>query len=506
MRSKRFLYNNISAILGQIITIVCGLILPKAMMKGFGSEIYGATTSIADFLGYIALIEGGIGGVARAALYKPLAEKNFHEINKIVASIQQFFRKIAIIFIGYTLVIACSYSYIAKDYPFDWGFTFWLVIIISFSSLAEYYFGITYSVLLQADQKRYITQSLQSITIILNTILACILIYFECNILTVKLSYCVIHGIRIIILNKYIKNNYYLKKMPAQNGYLSQKWDGMGQHIAFFLHSKTDIAVLTLFMNLREVAVYSVYNYIVSSLVALSTSFVSGVESVFGDMLAKNEKDNLNHFFNIIELVVHTICIIFFSTAAIMIMPFIKLYTNGISDADYYRPEIAYVMLLAEAFFCFRQPYGQLATAAGKFKETKNAAFIEAALNIVLSCIFAYFYGVAGIVTATLIAMTYRTAYYVYYMSKYVIKRKALVFVRRLTLTCINTGVIFFICRLIPFQFETIKNYFEWVIYAVMTVCISCSITVAFSYIFYKQEWKQLVKQITGFVRSILIH
>ena len=115
MRSKRFLYNTIASLLGQVVVIICGMILPKAMIAGFGSELYGATTSITDFLGYIALLEGGVGGVARAALYKPLAQQDYREISNIVYSIKNFFQKIATIFIGYTLIIACSYKYIAKN-------------------------------------------------------------------------------------------------------------------------------------------------------------------------------------------------------------------------------------------------------------------------------------------------------------------------------------------------------------------------------------------------------
>lgn len=496
MRNKRFIYNNLSSILSQLVTIICGMILPKAMMAGFGSELYGATTSIAEFLGYIALIEGGIGGVARAALYKPLADKDFQEVSKIVASVRQFFQKIAIIFIGYTLIIACSYSYIAKNYPFDWKFTFCLVVLISFSSFVEYYFGITYYVLLQADQRRYITLNLQSITMILNTVLTCLLIYFKCDIFTVKLSYCLLHIIRIILLNKYVTNRYCIQKMPAQKEYLTQKWDGMGQHIAFFLHSKTDIAVLTVFVGLKEVAVYSIYNYIVSSLAALSTSFVSGMEAVFGDMFARREKENLIHFFNLTEFIIHTIVIILFATATIMIMPFVKLYTVGIFDANYYRPEVAYLLLFAEAIFCFRQPYHQLAIAVGRFKDTKNAAFIEAGLNIALSCILVNVCGMTGIVTATVIAMAYRTFYYVYYISRHIIKRKILLFIKRQLITFSNVAIIFFVFKLFPFQLNSIKNYFEWMIYAIITICISGSITAVFSFIFYKQECKQLLDKI----------
>ena len=76
MRTKKALYNSITSLLLQVITAIFGLILPSMMIRSFGSEANGAVASISQFLGYISLIEAGVGGVARAALYGPLAKKD----------------------------------------------------------------------------------------------------------------------------------------------------------------------------------------------------------------------------------------------------------------------------------------------------------------------------------------------------------------------------------------------------------------------------------------------
>lgn len=501
MRSKKFLYNTISSLLGQIIGIICGMILPRVMIAGFGSELYGATASIAEFLGYITLLEGGIGGVARAALYKPLAEQDSYGISLIVASVKQFFQRLAIFFTGYTLVIACTYKYIASDYIFDWGFTVCLVLVISLSKFAEYYMGITNSILVQADQRGYVVKALQSLTTVFNTILTCVLIYFDCNILTVKLFYCFLHFARIIVLNLYVKKQYHLKKVHETKDFSEQKWDGLGQHIAYFIHTKTDIFMLTVFANLQEVAVYSIYNYITVSLVSLSSSFIAGTEAVFGNMLARNEQDSLNNFFDLIEFIIHTTVIVFFSTAALMIMPFINLYTAGITDANYYRPEVAYLLLLAEGISCLRQPYHQMTIAAGKFKATRNAAFIEAGLNIGLSCILVKRYSIAGVAFATAIAMTYRTVYYIFYLSTTILKRQLSKFFKRWLITAANITVIIICYALLPFQLQNIENYIEWVWNAVLVCGISCIITGLFSFIFYKTEGTQFINKMLRLIK-----
>ena len=77
IRAKK---NILTSLLSQIVLLICGIIVPRLMIGAFGSEAYGATSSITQFLAYITLLEGGVGGVARAVLYKPLAQKDIERI------------------------------------------------------------------------------------------------------------------------------------------------------------------------------------------------------------------------------------------------------------------------------------------------------------------------------------------------------------------------------------------------------------------------------------------
>lgn len=82
MRSKVAIKNMVIALIGQVITIICGFVLPKLIIENYGSSVNGLISSIAQFLGYITLLESGIGSVVMATLYKPIAEKD----NKQIAS------------------------------------------------------------------------------------------------------------------------------------------------------------------------------------------------------------------------------------------------------------------------------------------------------------------------------------------------------------------------------------------------------------------------------------
>ena len=152
-REKRAKFNIMCSLIGQLVTLLCGLIIPQLMIKRFGSEAYGATTSISQFMAYISLLEGGIGGVARAALYKPLADNNIHVISEILAEIKNFFRIVAYIFIIYVIILSCTFKTISHIECMDWFSTFLLVIVISLSTFAQYFVGISYSVLFKLHKE-----------------------------------------------------------------------------------------------------------------------------------------------------------------------------------------------------------------------------------------------------------------------------------------------------------------------------------------------------------------
>ena len=105
-RMRRARLNAGSTLLHQLVSTACGIVIPWIMINQFGSEAYGATTSIAQFLAYITLFEGGVGRVARGALYAPLATGDEERISGIYLSVKRFFRILGIGFMGYALILA----------------------------------------------------------------------------------------------------------------------------------------------------------------------------------------------------------------------------------------------------------------------------------------------------------------------------------------------------------------------------------------------------------------
>ncbi|MBR2857886.1 sugar isomerase, partial [bacterium] len=303
MRSKKAIKNTIFSLLEDFVAIVCSFILPKLILSHFGSAYNGLTTSITQFLACAVLLRSGIGGATKAALYKPLANKKEDEINAILRATDIFMKKIGII-LGISIVVFASIYPFITNTNFSWLFTFSLFVIIGISTFAESFFGITYLILLQADQKLYVSSIFKIVGYIVNVALASLLILSDQSIHIVKLGSAIAFCIHPIALNLYVRKKYNINNnVEPNNKAINQRWDAFWHQIAVFVNNNTDVMVLTVFTNMLEVSVYSVYALIVSGLKRFIIAFTQGVDAAFGNMIAKGEKKQLNENIAIIELI-----------------------------------------------------------------------------------------------------------------------------------------------------------------------------------------------------------
>lgn len=487
VRMSRAKKNIAASLLGQIVTLICGLIVPGILLRAFGSEVYGACSSITQFLSYIALLEGGIGGVARAVLYKPLAENDNSTISAILSEIRRFFRVILLIFGIYVLILACTFHRLSHVESLDWLTTFFLVIVISLSTFAQYYIGISNSILLQAAQRSYITSWANIISTICNAVCVVILVSLNCSIIVIKLASSLIYVIKPILYWLYVRHIWHPAKVSDKSTvYLTQKWSGLGQHLAYFLHSNTDVVILTFFADLKAVAVYSVYNMVVTHIQNLATSFVAGMEALFGDMLAKKEYSQLNRTFDTYETIISLVTVLLFSVTEVLIVSFVKIYTRGLSDTNYEAPLFACLLLLAAVLYCLRMPYHSLVIAAGHFKQTELASYGEACINVVLSIALVSRLGLVGVAIGTVTATLFRFLYYVLYLSKHIASRKPIFFAKRFLANAVSFAICCISGKLIVSHIP-INSYTVWGLCGIAVFILAAVIVLGINILFYRE-------------------
>ena len=496
-RKKLLAFNTSSSVVFQITTIICGFIVPRLILQTYGSEVNGLINSITQFLAIIAFLELGVGAVIQSSLYKPLAEKNDEEISKIVVSGQRFFSRLATILLVYVVILMGIYPLIAKT-NFGFLYTATMILVISISSFAQYYFGIVNSLLITANQRGYFSFNIQTITLILNAVACFILIKLGASIHIVKLTTSLIYLARPLILSLYVKKNYNINWNIKYSGEpIKQKWNGIAQHVSAVVLDGTDNIVLTVFTGLEIVSVYSVYNMVVMGVKKLLMSMTNGIQSLIGELLAREEIDKLRKFFGWVEWSIHTGTTFIFGVTAILIIPFVEVYTSGIHDANYIQPLFAVLIVMANAGHCLRLPYNILILAGGHYKQTQNNYIIAALINIVASILFVNILGLAGVAIGTLLAMFYQTIWMAIYDSKNLIHWPIKYFIKQLLVD----GVTVLSFAIIS-KFFTINDitWLSWIIYSIKISLISLVFVGIINTIFYKQYINRMLR---GFKKLI---
>ena len=501
MRTKKALYNMVVSMAGQVVAIICGLITPRLILGAFGSTYNGVINSATQFLSIVSILRLGIAGATRVALYEAIAENNQLGISRIMKATKQFMRKIAFIIVLYAFVLMIIYPFISHNSlsKIDCAL---LIGIVSISAVGEYFFGISNITLLTADQSEYISNAINIIAIISNTILTAILVKLRFSIFIVKLGSAVVFFISPIVLNYYVKKQYKLVD-DCEPDYraINQRGAVAFHSIANIIHSNTDIILLTIFTDAKEVSVYTVYYMVISKLKSLLQVFTNGMEAAFGNMWFKKEITTLNMVFRSFELLIFSFASCVFSCAGIMILSFIELYTKGVNDVNYLRLDLAVLITLTEFIFCIRQPYLLLVQATGSYEETKKGAMLEAVVNLCSSIVLVGYLGIAGIIIGTLLANLIRTIQYVLFVSIRILKRSLLEVVRRIVIFSVDIIIVVFSSVLLKSVISIELSWMIWLVQAACVFGISIVVTFIFSYLFYKDDFLYSLRKAKGILK-----
>lgn len=486
-RTRKATLNTITAGISEVVQLICGLILPRLILASFGSAYNGITSSAKQFLSAVSILTIGVSGTTRVALYRAIADHDSAKTNGIIRATELYMRKVGIVLLFYIAVLTVVYPLVINT-GYNWLEVAPLIIAAGISSAGRYFFGTTYYALLYADQSIYISNIFLIAANILNVVVSAIMIKCGCNIQMVKLGSSFVLVAYPIMRAIYVRKRYKIdRKCEPDKSALSLRKDVMAHSIANIVHDHTDIVVLTIFCNVKVVSVYTVYNLVMNALKKTQQVFTGGTEAVFGNMWAKGEIDKIKANLRNYEYIIAAFASIIFSTSIVMILPFISLYTKGVHDEQYILPAYAVVITAAQMFYSFRTPYLTLVQGIGHYKQTKNGAYAEAIINLVVSVILVQFFGIVGVAIGTLAANIFRTVQYAFYIDKNIIPRGKTVFLRWILWTLSNLLIICVV------SFNTVEKYAysgwsAWLITAVIVTLMSITVTLLSSLLFFRIE------------------
>lgn len=437
---EKGLKNLFYGIIGQIVILALGLLLPRLYMVSYGSEVNGLLTSVKQIFAYMTLLEAGVGATTLQALYAPMANKKYNEVSKILVATDLYYKKTGAAYASLVLVIALLYSIIIKT-DISFFTVFFVIVFQGAAGVIKYLFQGKYTLLMQVDGKNYVLSNLTLFVTVVSDIAQVILIFMGFNIVAVKFSYFVLNLIQMAYIMFYVKKHYEWidLKQTANLSALSQKSSALIHSISGLVFNNTDTIILSVFCGLKTVSVYSVYalvfNVMANLIDVVSNSFNFAMGQVFYSDFEKYKKvqDCYEAMYLAATFSLLTITYIF-------ITPFISLYTKSIDDIAYVDKWLPVLFTACNALNYGRKTSNQIINFAGHFKETRSRAMAEMGINLVVSVISVNFWGIYGVLLGTFAALLYRANDVILYANRIIMKRSPWLTYKRWG---INIGLFF---------------------------------------------------------------
>lgn len=471
---KKFTINVIVAFLSKVLIILSAIIAQNFILRSFGSEINGLTSSITQFITYFTLLEAGLGTASIQALYAPLNNQDTDIINSIISATNQQYKKIGVTFSILTVFLAFLMPLITNS-SLNYFLIVGITILMGGASVINYFFVGKFNTLLYADRNVYIINILDCILGVTFSFLKVIIINLGGSIFIVLSTQIVSPMIRTFILWLYIKIKYpYINfRATPKKEYISKRWSVLVHQVVGMITHHTDVVILSISDTLSMVSVYSVYNYIYSNINGImQTTLLTAPQASFGKLYNSDSKETFNKMYDIFECFVTYFVFMIVAVAICLTIPFVTLYTKGVTDVNYIDYILGVLFALSILFSTIRIPSLMMVNIVGKFKETQKGTIIEAVVNIVASIPLYFILGIRGLLIGTCLAMLYRAIDIIIYSYKNIVFKK-LISILKLIIIYLIFGVTF------VFMINRYLNYIpiswiEFVIYAMIVFVLGC--------------------------------
>ena len=491
-RFKKTTLVALTAIINNVLVTLYGLIYNKLIIVHYGSTITGLISTLTQFASMFTVIEGGFSLAVVVATYKPIIDEDYEELNNILYTAKKYFYNITVAYSG--LVIACGvvYVYFLKS---PLGFLYSLVLLgITTSTTALSIGGATkYSIVLSGDNKQYVTSVISLICKTITWLLSLVFIVRNHNIIVVY-SLNVLNIILNIIFLKCYESKAY-PHITYKGTYNLQKINGvkdiMFQKIASTIFTSTDLVLVSIGISLSKASVYYIYNQIFQGVFQYLSSLGNAPTDSFGQLLNSGEDESAREKFDIYKKSIVILSTIFLSVAAVMIIPFLKIYTRNVADENYIIPSLAVTFFTYNYLKLNNMPYGMIINVSGEFKKQNFQTGIAAIVNIVCSIVLMRFIGLTGIVLGSVVGTFVIISVNVFRTKEIIsFNEKKDIFV---LLTNFILGLILI---LLSEKYSVINagSYIIWCIWAIIILTITTCLVLSFNYLLDRKIVKKCIK------------
>ncbi len=475
-RLKNSIRNTVSGITSRMVTIFFPFIIRTVIIKKIGMDYAGLNGLFSSVLMMLSISELGFGSALVYSMYKPIAEADTEKVCALLNLYKKIYHIVGCVILALGLaILPFVRSFINGEVPADIN-VYELYLIFLLNTVIGYFMFSYKSGLLTASQREDIS----------NWIIICVnLAMYASQLLVLCLwknymVYVSVSPVFTVVTN--LVRSFVVDRVYPQyrcrgsveknelKGIYKNVIALIGERIGGTVLLSTDTIVISSFLGLTAVACYNNYYMIISAVRNLVMVIFDSIRpSVGNSMVTESLEKNYRDFCRISSLFVW---ISGFCSISMMCLfqPFMRIWVG-----EEYLLSAATVIMFGVYFFGWKMldVLTLYRDAAGMWWYGKSRPYIVSVLNIIGDILFVRFFGLDGVVFATLftsVCMSY--PWLLGILFKRYFKDRPWDYLKRLALQCgvvVVAGVLtYFLCYRVVAGYSFVKFVIRIVICAVV--------------------------------------
>lgn len=505
MRSKVSIKNAIVAIMTNIVTVLIGFIAQKVFAVTLGQEYLGINGLFSNIVSMLGIVELGIGSAIIYNLYKPIAEDDKEKIKSLMNFYKKTYRIIALcIFVLGVCVMPFLTSIVGEVHIAESLYLLYFLYLLD--TIASYLLTYKRSIL-YANQSTYIVNIVHIIYLLVMNILQMIFLFTTKNYIVYLIIKILCRIMENIILTLIVDKQYTFLNEEAKELDTNTKKDIQKKIKALFFHKigefivkGTDNIIISRFLGVVAVGLYSGYSMILNALNLLIQQVYDSITASIGNLLVEEDRKKSFNIYKKLEFLNFWLSAFMSISFYCIVTPFVKIWLG----ADYLLPN-SVVITLAIYFYLHgtRKNINAFKTAAGIFYEDRFMPIVESVVNIVTSVVLVVLVGFPGVFIGTILSTLVLHFYgYPKYAYNLIFKRKRMEYIKSCLYYFIIALITGIITVFITYPVQAINNnILEVLINAIICVIVPNTI---FILLFHKtEEYKYFKEMMLNLLKKI---
>ncbi len=400
---KNFIY----AVILQITKILFVFINRIIFVKILGPVYLGINGLFSNILSMLSIADLGITTAMMYSLYKPLAEHDEDKISMYIRYFKKMYNVIAVIvFLSGILLIPFLKYMVNLPEEINNIYLYYIILVIN---TALTYLFVYKTTLLSADQKMYIINKYDTIFQFVLFVLQIIVLlttksfslYLISNLLCTVLGN-VCKAKKTDEIYPYLKENKSIISKEEKKEIFTNIKSLFLYKIGGVLQSNTDNILTSIFVGTIVVGYYSNYSTIIITITTFVSLVYTSVKASVGNYVNTQKKEEQLKLFNILEIFNFWIvgfCYICFME---LIPPFIEICFGK----EYLLSKSVLIWICLNFYTSnIRQTLWAYRETTGMYNNSiKYVTIVTAIINIILSIVLGKYFGLNGILSATVIS------------------------------------------------------------------------------------------------------